>query len=427
MLNRSQAPVASPLKAMKLPKFEVRELNNGLKVYLLPYGKVEVLQLQWIFQAGSNYLEKTGLASFALSNLQEGTRHHTALEIAQELDQFGAWIGHDVGNETVSLQLSTVSQQFERILPLFQAVVCEPIFPEEGFLQMKVNSHQDLITDAQKTSFQARRKFGHMLYGAEHPYGKHMGLDELAAIQHSDLKDYHQQYLNPVNSVLTICGLFDTDKVLAQLNQTIGALPLGNAPTLTDRSAMEPKNGIGSYHIERPGSQSTIRLGHLSLGREHEDYVGMRVLMTLLGGFFGSRLMKSIREEKGYTYGVYAALAGRRKVGQIVIQTDVGNAYVSETLELINKAILKLQNEAPSESELDLVKNYMLGQSVNQRETAFQLGSILRYHITTGIDFEEMDQRFEIIKAIKTSKIQDLAAKWLQADKMLTVVCGGQK
>lgn len=427
MLDRSQAPIASPLKAVKLPKYEIHELNNGVKVYLLPHGKVEVLQLQWIFRAGGNYLEKTGLASYALGNLQEGTKHHTALDIAQELDQYGAWISHDVGNETVSLQLSTVSKQFEQVLPLFQAVVCEPIFPEAGFSQMKVNSHQNLITAAQKTSFQARRKFGHMLYGAEHPFGKHMGLDELAAIELSDLKTYHQQYLNPVNSVLTICGHFDTDKVIKQLNQTIGALPLGNVPTLTDRSAMEPKNNLGSYHIERSGLQSTIRVGHLSLGREHEDYVGMRVLMTLLGGFFGSRLMKSIREDKGYTYGVYAALSGRSKTGQVVIQTDVGNAYVSETLNLINEAIIKLQNEAPSESELDLVKNYMLGQSVNQRETAFQMGSILRYHITTGIEFAEMDQRFETIKAIQTGKIRDLAAKWLQTEKMLTVVCGGQK
>lgn len=426
-LDRSQAPAASPLKALKLPQFEVRQLNNGIKVYFLPYGKPEVLQLQWIFKAGNNFVPKCGLASYALRNLQEGTTSHTALEIAQTLDQYGAWIGHEVGDDTVSLQLSTVSQQFEQILPLFQSVVCDPIFPAAGFEQMKAQSHQNLITASQKTSFQARRKFGHLLYGAPHPYGQNMGLDELAAIQLSDIKDYHQQYLNPANSVLALSGKFDIELVLAQLNRGIGQLPLGSIPTLTDRSAMEPKNQIGSYHIERPGPQSTIRVGHLSLGREHEDYVGMRVLMTLLGGFFGSRLMKSIREEKGYTYGVYAALAGRKKQGQIVIQTDVGNAYVAETLGLIGEAIKRLQNEAPTESELVLVKNYMLGQSVNQRETAFQLGAILRYHIATGISFAEMDARFETIQSIEPTKIRDLAERWLRTDEILSVSCGGAK
>lgn len=424
-LNRSQAPAAGPLKALQLPKFEIHKLNNGLEVYLLPYGKAEVLQLQWIFKAGSNFLVQPGLATYTLRNLQEGTQHRSALEIAQELDQFGAWIGHDVGDEMVSLQLSTVTQQFEKVLGLFQEVVCEPLFPETGFMQMKTQSHQNLITASQKTSFQARRKFGHMLYGAEHPYGKSLGLDELASLQLSDLQNYHQQYLQPGNSVLALCGRFDTDKVLAQLNQSIGSLPLGPLPSLTDRSAMEPKNQKGTYHIERPGPQSTIRLGHLSLGREHEDYIGMRVLMTLLGGFYGSRLMKSIREEKGYTYGVYAALAGRSKLGQVVIQTDVGNEYVTETIKLISEASERLQNEAPSLAELELVKNYMLGQSVNQRETAFQLGSILRYHISTGISFTEMDKRFEMVKAIEPQKIQELAAKWLKTADVLTVVCGG--
>ena len=292
-------------------------------------------------------------------------------------------------------------------------------------MQMKAQSQQNLITAAQKTSFQARRKFGHMLYGEDHPYGKHLGLEELGALQLDNLVDYHSAYFQPANSVLALCGRFDREQVINQLNQGIGSLPLGNAPTLTDRSAMEPKNLIDTYHIERPGPQSTIRTGYLSLGREHEDYVGMRVLMTLLGGFYGSRLMKSIREDKGYTYGVYAALAGRSKVGQIVIQTDVGNEYVKDTIKLIAEAMERLQNEAPSASELELVKNYMLGQSVNQRETAFQLGSILRYHIATDISFTEMDNRFEQVKAIEPQKIQELAQKWLKPAAMLTVVCGG--
>ncbi|MEM6345114.1 MAG: pitrilysin family protein [Bacteroidota bacterium] len=424
-LNRSQAPIASPLKALHLPNFELIELNNGIPLYLLPYGKAEVLQLQWIFKAGSNFLAQAGLASYTLRNLQEGTQERTAIEIAQQLDQYGAWIGHDVGNEQVSIQLSTVTQQFSQVLDLFQEVVCQPLFPEAGFEQMKAQSHQNLITAAQKTSFQARRKFGHMLYGPEHPHGKHLGLEELAALQLENLIDFHKECLQPANSVLALCGRFDRDQVINQLNQGIGSLPLGNAPHLTDRSAMEPKNLIDTYYIKRPGPQSTVRTGYLSLGKEHEDYVGMRILVTLLGGFYGSRLMKSIREDKGYTYGVYAALAGRSKVGQLVIQTDVGNQYVKDTVKLIAEAMKRLQNEAPTQSELELVKNYMLGQSVNQRETAFQLGSILRYHIATGISFTEMDDRFEQVKAIEAAKIQELAQKWLKPEAMLSVICGG--
>ncbi|MEL6844526.1 MAG: insulinase family protein, partial [Bacteroidota bacterium] len=148
---------------------------------------------------------------------------------------------------------------------------------------------------------------------------------------------------------------------------------------------------------------------------------------TLLGGFFGSRLMKKIREEKGYTYGVYAALSGRPKYGQVVIQTDVANAYVADTQSIIREEMKRLQDHAPEEAELRLVKNYMLGQSLNQRETAFQLGSILRYHIASGIDFTEMEQRFVQIEALTTAKIRDLAQKWLRPEQMLSIICGGAK
>ncbi|MEL7341864.1 MAG: pitrilysin family protein, partial [Bacteroidota bacterium] len=336
-------------------------------------------------------------------------------------------IGHDVGDEVVSLQLSMVSKQFAQMLPLFRELLCEPIFPEENFAQMKARAQQNLLTAAQKTNFQARRRFGHLLYGENHPYGRHLGPTELEALSLGDIRAYRQQYLVPANSVLAICGRFDTQAVLAILEEQLGSIPAGNAPTLTDYSEQAPSNRCITEALDRPGPQSTVRTGHLSLSRYDQDYVGMRVLMTLLGGFFGSRLMKKIREEKGYTYGVYAALSGRPRYGQIVVQTDVANAYVDDTLSLIREEIKRLQDHAPDEAELQLVKNYMLGQSLNQRETAFQLGSILRYHIASGIGFTEMEQRFVEIEAMSRSKIRALAQKWLRPEQMLTVICGGAK
>lgn len=427
MLDRTIAPPSGAFRPPHLPAYSRHQLSNGLEVYLLPFGQDEVLQLEWISRAGNAFLQQAGLANYSLANLQEGTDKRSAKQIAQELDQYGAWIGHDVGDEVVSLQLSMLSKQFAQIVPLFRDLLCEPSFPEENFVQMKARAQQNLLTASQKTSFQARRRFGHLLYGQGHPYGRHLGVPELEALSLVDIRTYHQHYLVPANTVLAICGRFETEAILSVLEEQLGTIPSGNAPLLTDYAEQAPQNQLTTELIERKGPQSTIRMGHLSLSRHDDDYVGMRVLMSLLGGFFGSRLMKKIREEKGYTYGVYAALSGRPRYGQIVIQTDVANTYVEETRQLILDEMKRLQDHAPEEEELRLVKNYMLGQSLNQRETAFQLGGILRYHIASGIDFTEMEQRFLQIEALTPAKIRDLAQKWLRPEQMLSIICGGTK
>jgi predicted Zn-dependent peptidase len=146
----------------------------------------------------------------------------------------------------------------------------------------------------------------------------------------------------------------------------------------------------------------------------------------LLGGFFGSRLMKNIREEKGYTYGIYSAWAGMRHAGLFVVQADVGLEYVEPTIAEVKKEIQRLQQEAVSEAELSLVKNYLLGYSVSQRETPFQLSELLRFSLSEDLPFAEMDRRFEVIEAVTPGELQALAQQWLRPEALVEVVAGGE-
>lgn len=425
ILNRHLPPLASPLKQVNLPAYSQKKLSNGIPVYMLNYGTAEVVQVKMVFKAGSAYQQKVGQANYTARNMQEGTMSYSSLELAQKLDGYGAWIGHEIGESSVTMQLTTLSNRLSQTLPLLKEVICTPIFPEEEFEKMKQRNLQKLQVSSQKTSFHARRNFGHYLYGKNHPYGIHLGKSELEQLQLEDLTTYYQKYIQPSNAFFIVVGQFEEEQVINQLenhfslsqkHEFISEISNVLSATISSHS--------GRRHHKIEGMQSTVRLGHLGFKRSHEDFYAMQVVNTVLGGYFGSRLMKNIREEKGYTYGIYSAWISYKYRGHFVVQGDVGNEYVENTIEEVKKEMKKLMETTMSQEELDLVKNYLLGKNISQRETPFQLADIIRFSVVNGISFEELDRKFQVIQSIQVEDIQQLAQAYLKPENMLEVVAG---
>lgn len=424
-LDRISPPAAAPLMNVSLPNFEKADLSNGISVYLLPYGSTPVVEVKAIFKAGKGYQSKTGLANYTARNIFEGTANKTSLQISQELDSFGAWLNHDVDSQYISINLSTVSTHLTETLPLLQEVLTQPSFPEREFENMKQRGLQRLAVSSQKTSYQARRRFDHLMFGESHPYGMHTGPDELKQILHEDIRSHYQDYIYPGNFFITVVGSYNKSEVLALLENLFGNLETresNHKPNSAQQEAPIPKAGV--YKVPRPGMQSTLRMGHRGFNRSHPDAYKMMVVNTILGGYFGSRLMKNIREEKGYTYGIYSGWISMKHDGYFVIQCDLANEYVEPAINEIYKEINLLIQEGVGEEELNLVKNYMFGQSISQRETPFQLGDILRFALTYDLSFAELDRKFEVIRQITAAEVQELAAKYIRPQDMLTVISG---
>lgn len=425
MLDRTQPPIAGPLAHRPLPAFERTALSNNLPVFLLPYGSVPVAEVQVVFKAGKAYQEKVGQASYTARMLSEGTSKHTSQQLAEKLDEHGSWIHHDQGAEFVAINLTSLVEDLPDTLPFLSEVIFQPVFPEEEFVKLKSRSLQQLKVKQEKTTTIARQVFGQELYGSDHPYGIFLGPEELEAIELDDLRSYYKEYLQMANAFLLVCGNFDREEILSLLEDTFGGSSLAGKPALDSEALAKPKNGRGTKKVDREGPQSTIRVGHLGVGRNHPDYYGLEMLITALGGYFGSRLMKNIREEKGYTYGIYGAWAANRHAGHLVIQTDVANDYVEDTLVQIKLEMKRLQDEPLDDAELNLLKNYMLGKGLRARETPFQIAETLRYSLVYDIPFPEMDRGFDVIQKITPEDLQALAKKHLQPDNMLEVVVGG--
>jgi zinc protease len=425
MLDRRTPPAAQPLAPVRLPDYQSETLSNGLPVYLLPFGNTEVVEVQVVFRAGTALQPAPGVASRTARLMLEGTAQYDSLALAQLLDGHGAWLHHEVEEEALAFKLDTVTTQLAKVIPLLAEVVLAPSLPEEEWTQMQARDLGELAVNEQKTSYLARRRFGQLLYGADHPYGASVDRAALEAISLSQLRAYQQEQLQLGNAYLTVIGQFESAVVLTQLDQALGQASF--APASQQPSQAEQRNPlatVGRQRIERPGMQATVRMGHLGLPRSHPDFYRLTVVNTILGGYFGSRLMKNIREEKGYTYGIYSAWAALKHGGHLVIQADTGTEYVESLIEEVKREIRRLGEEGVQAAELDLVKNYLLGRNLSQRETAFQLGDLMRHAFMHELSFAEIDRRFDVIQAMQPDEVAPLVRTYFKPADLLEVVVG---
>lgn len=422
-LDRSLAPKSASFRHISLPKAKQVSLSNGIPVYFLPYGTVEVIEVQAVFKGGTNYQSKSGIATFCMQNMVEATQQHSSLELAQILDGYGAWLSQQAGEECLSVSLATLSKNLTHTLHLLRKVITEPAFSEEEFLSMKARTLQKMYVAEQKTSNKAIRSFRKHMFGNKHPYGRSFGSEELNSIELPELISYYDAYISTGNLSLLITGRYKEKECLELLEKEFGQLEIkGERPA--DASIDLVQAQLGRKVLEHDGMQSSIRLGHKGIARNHPDYYGMQVVNTILGGYFGSRLMHNIREEKGYTYGIYSGCLGLKHDGFFIVQADVGNEYAEATITEVKKEMRLLSEKGISESELELVKNYMLGQGITQRETPFQLGDLLRFSLFQEVPFDEIDRKFEVISQIGADEVQRLASKYLRPDEMLEVLVG---
>lgn len=426
-LDRTQAPVAPPLTFRALPPYHTFHLSNGLEVLMLPFGKVPVVEIDAVFTAGTGFQAYPGLANYTARNMFEGTRTYSSLELAQKQDELGAWTGHQANIDTFFFYLATLNHHLEETLPLLREILFEPVFHEEEFVKMKTRGLEQLQVSLKKTAYHASRQFQHLMYGPDHPNGMHVGPEELKAIQLEDLRTYHQHFFYPANMRLTVVGNYREQEVLKQLEATFGSLPMqpSDVDQVSRGSAPPQPFQPGRHHFPLEGLQSTLILAHPGTVLSHPDYYGAKILNTVLGGYFGSRLMHNIREEKGYTYGIHSSWASMKYQGHFLVQSDVGNEYVEATISEVKKEMQRLREEPIPEEELTLVKNYLRGRSISERETPFQISNLLKHALNHDLSFEEIDRYYQVLDEITPEQLQAIAQQYLHPDKLLEIVSGG--
>ncbi len=432
-LDRTKAPVASPMVKVPFPQVSLNHLDNGIPVYTVQFGSQEIVEIDALFPAGRSFEAKTGISDFSARIMQEGTENYTGLELAKLLDSYGASLSSETGNESATFNLTTLSKYLGNTVPLLSEMLLRPSFPEKELVILKARSIRSLEVEEKKTSFIARKEFNWLLNGQEHPYGKTTTVSDIRSLEMEALKDFYERNFNLSNCRLVASGRFDEDRLLDLLNKEFGTESQIDpskkvSPSESAATAPLPSESSGFHYFEQENTmQATVRVGHRGFARNHSDYYPMQVVNTILGGYFGSRLMKNIREEKGFTYGIYSAWLSMKYGGTFVVQTDVGNEYIRPTLDEIRKEIHLLINTGVRDGELELVKNYMLGRSISARETPSQIGSLIRTCLVNELDFSELDKQFDVIQSVQPEDVRRLTSKYLLPEQLLEVVCGNMK
>jgi len=423
-MNRKIAP---PIKDavefdLKLKPYDKYVLRNGVELYAVNAGAEEVIQVEWVFFAGNSFEKKHMVASATNFLLKSGTSQKSAFAINELVDYYGASLARTCYNETASITLHSLTKHLPKLLPLIRELLTDAIFPEEEILLFQQNNRQRLEVNLKKNDFVANRLIDEYLYGFEHPYGAYSRFEDLAALTREDLVDFYNQYYRNGKCILFVAGKLPPN-IMELLDAAIGDLPIQGGAVEYPAHPILPA-GEKKYRISNDpnGVQGAIRIARDFPNRHHPDFFGAQVLNALFGGFFGSRLMNNIREDKGYTYGIYSYLQNHIQRSAWMISTEAGKEVSEATIEEVYKEMALLREELVDEEELLLVRNYLMGSTLGDLDGPFHIIGRWKNIVLNGLSEDYFYQSIRTIKTIQPEELQQLAKKYLQPEDFYELV-----
>lgn len=401
-------------------------IAGGVPVYLLANGTVDLLRIEFVFPAGQITEEKHLTASTANAMLTEGTRYHDAATINDLIDSTGAALTHAADKDTAGLVTVTLARKLEEVLALSREVLFSPSFPENEFRMLTDRRIQAFLTGRQKTSVIAREAFYEALCGSTNPYGRISMEEDYRALTTADLHHFHEKHYRPDNMYITVAGR-EPEQALPLLEKYFTASGSGGwqqplIPALRFDAAKP-----GPFFRDVPNSvQSTVRMGWKGITRNHPDYRELQVATMILGGYFGSRLMRRIREEKGFTYGIHAVSGAFHSLGYITIMTDVANRYRDETLSEIRNEIEKLRTEEVTDEEMTLVRNHLMGEIARMFDGPFAVADAIRGIIDYDAGADYYTRFVNTVTTVSPGRIREIFNTYFNPDEAYVIIAGSK-
>ena len=424
MPNRKTAPEIIDAVDMKLQlkPYDHFVLDNGVPVYTIDAGAQEVLLLEWVFYAGNWYEEKNIVAATTNFMLKNGTKTKNALAINEHFEYHGAYLNRSCYNETATITLHCLSKHLSILLPVVAELMTECIFPEEELAIYKQNQKQRLEVNLKKCDFIANRLIDEYIYGFHHPYGRYTSTLDYDNLNREELDVFYQKFYTQGKALLFVAGKPPAD-IAEQLNKTFGHLPFSQKPSPEIKYNLQAAD-IKKYNIinDAEGVQGAIRMARPFPNRHHPDFSKTQVLNNIFGGFFGSRLMSNIREDKGYTYGIHSYMQNHIHESAWMISTEAGRDVCEATVAEVYKEMAILRNEPVDAEELDLVRNYMIGSLLGDLDGPFQIIARWKNYILNNLTEVYFYNSIQTVQTITPEEIQALANKYLHPEAFYELV-----
>ena len=425
-LVRAKAPtIKDPVEfEVKLPPSSVHTLSNGVEVYMMNMGTEDTMMIDWVFYAGNCFEKKKTVAAATNHMLKNGTSRLSAFELNDHFEFYGSYLSRHCYNETSEIVVHCLNKHVKQLVPVVAEIIADSIFPQKELEIYIQNSKQKLEVNLQKCEFVASRLIDAHLFGENHPYGKYSNHEDYSALHREDLLEFFDSYYRNGHCVIFVAGKLPGG-ILEMLEQEFGKLPLKNHRGADKNIHYDfaPSSQKKSKLLnDEAGVQAAIRIARQFPNRHHPDFQKVMVLNNIYGGFFGSRLMANIREDKGYTYGIYSYLLNHVHQSGWLISTEAGRDVSDATVREVYAEMELLRDEIIDEEELRMTRNFMIGTILGELDGPFQVVGRWKNLILNNLDEKYFYSAIQTIKSVTAEELQTLAKKYLVPDEFYELV-----
>jgi zinc protease len=423
MLNRATPPPFVVPENFTIPVAKKYPLANGNVLHVINTTDDALLRIDMYFPAGRIYQKQASIAALTIDMLFESTQNRTAIQLAEAMDFFGAYTDYNVRSEWSSITLYTLNKHLESVLPYFIELLTMPAFKEEELQQLIAREIQDLKVSLEKNTVLAQYETSRQIWGENHPWGMTPSIGNYNTVTRATIQNFFDQQYKIADAHIFVAGNID-DNVISVLTRALSIGIKVDKPDEKPLFAASP-GAVGNVFVEKKDSlQAALRVVRKHVSRTHPDYNDTQMLNLILGGYFGSRLMDNLREEKGYTYGVGSNISDYSLGSEWGIGTEVKNSAKDDAVNEIFVEMERLTQELVDIEELDVARNYLLGQVLRSLDGAYNQLKYIETMVLNGYSYELLYKGFERIRTITPEDLKIVAKKYLQRKDWLVVVCG---
>jgi zinc protease len=427
LAQKQMPPEGGAPRNFTLPARQEFALDNGLQATLVPFGDIPKVTVYAVVQVGNVHEQpaENGLADIVGQLMREGTTSLNATQLSEQVARMGGSLDVSVGPNQTILSGAVLSEYGPELVRLMASLLQEPAFPQSEIGRVKNDFKRSLNVARARPGTQAQTKYRMALYKG-HPYGYDLPSDEqISKYDVDQVRDFYQRQFGAQRTRVYVAGKFQAPAMQQAISEAFKPWQKGPAPQIPLAQASTQASLL---LLDRPGApQSTIVIGLPVVDPSHPDYTRLRVMNSLLGGSFGSRITRNIREDKGYTYSPYSNINARYRVADWSEVADVTTEHTGNSLREIIKEIGLLQKAAPAAAELKGIQNYEAGLFVLRNSTPAGIIGQLNFLDLHGLPDSYLAKQVEEIHAVTPQQVQETAKKYLRSEDMTLVVVGDKK
>lgn len=424
-LNRMMPPPVRMMEDCRIARPERRRMKNGMPLNVIQAGSQEVVRLDILIGGGQWHQTQALQALFTNRMLREGTSSRTSVQIAEKLDYYGAWLELSSAVNYGFITLYSLTKYFPDTLAIIADMLMNPAFPEKELEVVVETNRQQFLVNSTRVEVIARKQLHRSLFGVQHPFGRFAEASDYDRVTPDVLREFYRKYYHSGNCSVYVSGKVSPE-IVCCIESNLGASSWGEVRPMPPLEPVEPQQTAEKHiFVEKADAlQSSLKMGGFMMDRRHPDFLKARIMVTLFGGYFGSRLMSNIREDKGYTYGIGAGIVNCPGSGVLAITTEADNRYMDAIITEVYREMDRMCNELVSQEELEMVRSYMLGDFCRSYEGPFSLSEAWIYCETAGLEDDFFVRSLDAIRSVTREEIRTLAQRYFCKEKLIEVVAG---